>query len=364
MRSGRFLLGLSVSGIFIAFFLYRVDLGEMGGALASADYRFVVPGVLLYLLSMLFRAVRWRIVLSSLGSFPIRRLWPVLMVGYAANNLLPVRLGELVRVHYLGSRENVSRSAAMATILVERSFDGLALLFLAALVSLFLPVVGLVRGLSEQIHVSWLVLALGFSLPFLAVIGVNIGLAVWPGAAHRLHMACMTRTPPGAGPRHTVMDVAGAFIRGFAVLRTPRGVATVFALSLPVWIAESMVYLVLALGFGMHGDFDHVLTLAGVLVLTTTTSNLGTSIPSSAGGVGPFEFFAQATLIFFGVTAATASAYAVALHATLLVPTTVLGLVYLWAGNESLVALARASQGGARAGGEEQAQPAAEGGQE
>ncbi len=362
MRSRRFLLGLAVSGVFVAFFLYRADLGEMGGALASADYRFVVPGLLLYLVSMLVRAVRWRVVLSSLGSFPIRRLWPVLIVGYAANNLLPVRLGELVRVHYLGSRENVSRSAAMATILVERSFDGLTLLFLAALVSLFLPVAGLLRGLSEQVPVSGFVLVLGISVPFLMVIAANIGLAVWPAAAHRL-LSRMTRPLPERF-RGIVMDVAGAFIRGFAILRTPRGVATVFALSLPVWIAESMVYIVLALGFGMHGDFDHMLTLAGVLVLTTTTSNLGTSIPSSAGGVGPFEFFAQATLIFFGVTAATASAFAVALHATMLVPVTLLGLVYLWAGNESLVALARASQGGARANREERAQPAAEGGQE
>ena len=50
-------------------------------------------------------------------------------VGYMANNLLPVRLGELVRSYYLARREPVRASTALATIIVERVFDGLVLLF-------------------------------------------------------------------------------------------------------------------------------------------------------------------------------------------------------------------------------------------
>ena len=343
MRSKRVLFGLAVSGLFIGFFLYRVDLREMGHALAGADYRFIVPGVLLYLLSMTLRTLRWRTVLTPLGRFPLVRVWPVVIVGYAANNLLPVRLGELVRAYFLGHREGVSKTSVLATILVERAFDGLVLLFLAALVSLFLPVAGLVRELGEQIHVNWLVLTLGLTVPFVAAIGAFITLAARPEAARLLVSRLLSLLPRGVQGR--ARQLTGRFLDGFSTLRTPRGVATVFLLSLPVWLAEALVYWVLALGFGMDAVYGHMLTLAGVLVLTLATSNLGTAVPSSAGGVGPFEFFAQATLIFFGVASATASAYALVLHATLLAPVTLLGLVYLWAGDQSLVGLVRASQG-------------------
>ena len=343
LRSRRFVLGLAMSALFIGLFLYRVDLEEMWRALASADYRFIAPAVLFYLVSMGWRSLRWRTILRPLGRFPVSRVWPVIIVGYAANNLLPVRLGELVRAYYLGEREGVSKTAALATILVERTFDGLVLMFLAAVVSLFMPLTGLFRGLGEQAHVNWLVLTLGLSVPFGVVGGGIVALAVWPGRAGRL-LARILGVLPGR-LRNRALGLVASFIGGLSALRTPGGVITIFLLSLSVWLSEAMVYVVLAFGFDIDVAFGHWLTMAGVLVVAVATSNLGTAVPSSGGGIGPFEFFAQATLIFFGVGAATASAYAVVLHATMLVPVTLLGLVYLWVGDLSLMRLATASQG-------------------
>ena len=99
----------------------------------------------------------------------VARLYPVVVVGYMANNLLPVRLGEVVRAYYLGERENVSKVSSLATIAVERVFDGLTLLFLAAVVSLFLPLVGLLQGLADRAGVPWVLLALAMSMPFVLV---------------------------------------------------------------------------------------------------------------------------------------------------------------------------------------------------
>jgi uncharacterized membrane protein YbhN (UPF0104 family) len=104
------------------------------------------------------------------------------------------------------------------------------------------------------------------------------------------------------------------------------------------------MYFLIALGFDLQDYFSSMGLLIGVLVLTTATSNMGTAIPSTGGGVGPFEFFAQATLVFFLVDVSVASAYVLVLHAALLMPITVLGLVYVWLSNSSLTELARASQ--------------------
>lgn len=342
LSSRRFLLGLAVSGFFIGFFLYRADLGEMARAVRTANYLYVIPGILLYFTGLWWRTVRWRVILNPLGSFPVGRLWPVMMVGYAANNVLPVRLGELVRSYYLSTREGTSSASSLATILVERLFDGLALLFLVAVVSLFIPVVGLFQDLGAQANINWLVLTLGLSLPFFATTAGIVALAVWPDAVERLIVRLLGLLPKRIGA--TAVRLSFRFIQGLSALRSPRRALAIFVLSLPVWLSEAAMYFVIALGFDVQDSLSGLGLLAGVIILTTATSNLGTSIPSTGGGIGPFEFFAQATLIFFGVGTAVASAYALVLHFALLAPVTVVGLAHLWTSDISLGQLAKQSQ--------------------
>ena len=95
-------------------------------------------------------------------------------------NILPVRLGEVVRAYYVGEREKLSKVAALATIAVERVFDGLTLLFFAAVVGLFLPLVGLLQGLAEKAGIPWALLALAMSLPFVGVLLFMIAAASSP----------------------------------------------------------------------------------------------------------------------------------------------------------------------------------------
>ena len=342
LRSRRFLIGLAMTLLFIGIFLYRVDLQEMGQALRRANYLFVIPGVSCYFLALVWRTLRWQAILQPLSHFSFRRLWPVITVGYAANNVLPVRLGELVRAYYLSLREGASKSSALGTILLERTFDGLALLFLVGVVSLFVPVVELFRDLGEQAHINWLVLTLGLSVPFFLLTTTMITAGVWPAGMQGLVRHLVGRLP--AGVRGGVQDFAFLFLAGLSALHSPRRLLAIFLLSVPVWLSEAGLYFFIALGFEIDVEFSSLGILVGVLILTTATSNLGTSIPSTGGGIGPFEFFAQATLIFFGVGAAVASAYTLVVHAALLIPVTILGLVYVWVGDLSLIDLARSSQ--------------------
>ena len=346
LKSRRFLVGLGMTALFIGFFLYRADVGEMGRALADANYVYIVPGLLCYVLALVWRCFRWQVILRPLGHFPVQRLWPVMVVGYAANNILPVRLGELVRAYYLEVREGTSKSSAVATIVIERVFDGLALLFLVGVVSLFVPVLDLFRDLGEQARVNWLVLVLGLSVPFFMITVLIIGMAVWPNSSERVLSRAVGLLPSWA--RGAAAGLLSRFLVGLGALRSPRRMAAIFLLSVPIWLSEGALYYLVALSFGIEDTFDTAALLAGAIVLTTAASNLGLSVPASGGGVGPFEFFAQATLIFFGVASAVASAYAVVVHAVLLVPVTILGLVYLWLGRLSLMGMARASQAGGR----------------
>ena len=93
----------------------------------------------------------------------------------------------------------------------------------------------------------------------------------------------------------------------------------------------------------MDSVFASTKLMIGVVLLTTAVSNLGLVIPASAGGIGPFEFLVQSTLMFFGIASGVASGYAIVVHLALLIPVSVMGLFHIWVEGVSLAALTRSS---------------------
>ena len=346
LLSARFIIGLALSVFFLAFFLWRAEVDEIWEAIQSANYLYIVPAVAMYLTSLLWRTVRWKVILSPMGDYRVSRLWPVVLVGYAANNVLPVRLGELVRSYFLNIREGVSKTTALATILIERVSDGMALLLLVGVVAVFIPPVDLLRYLGEQTRVPWVLLTMILSVPFFAFAFLLVAMAVWPARVEQFMERVLLYLP------ERVRSLAGflstRFLEGLSSLRQPGRLGKIVALSIPVWTFEASLFLLIALGFGLD-DYFSIWKLIGVLILTTAASNLGTIIPSGGGGVGPFEFFAQATLVYFAVDVSVASAYVLVVHAALLAPVTLIGIGYAWLSNHTLTGLARSSREDERA---------------
>jgi len=101
-----------------------------------------------------------------------------------------------------------------------------------------------------------------------------------------------------------------------------------------------LMYYIIAFSFDLDQVFNPVVMI-GVILLVTAVSNLATSVPSAGGGIGTFEVAAVATLTLLGAESHVAGAYAIVLHTALLVPVTVLGLVYLWSDKISLMQLTR-----------------------
>ena len=196
----RLWIGLAVSGLFLLLLLFRVDREEIVSALSNANYLYVVPAIALYFVAVYFRAIRWSYLLSPIGRFPVSRLFPVVIIGYMANNLLPARLGELVRSYYLARRETVSGSTALATVAVERLYDGVALLFFAAISAPALLLLGLFQGTGDFSRGAALVFAIGtvaiFSLAFAFLI-----LAAQPGFSKVVDAGPGSTGPPAVfGP--------------------------------------------------------------------------------------------------------------------------------------------------------------------
>ena len=336
----RFWIGLAVSGLFLLLLFFWVDRQEIVAALGNANYLYVAPAIGLYFAAVYFRSIRWAYLLSPIGRFPAGRLYPVVIIGYMANNLLPARLGELVRSYYLARRETVSGSTALATVAVERLYDGVTLLFFAAISAPALLLLGLFQGTGDISRATALVFAIGtvaiFSLAFAFLV-----LATRPGFS-KIVAAGLSLSPAKARPG--LSGLVHRFIGGLRVLNSPRRHLGVFLLSWPVWLLEGGMYLLVGYSFGIHLLFDSFWTMALVMMLLTATSNLATALPSSAGGIGPFEVVAKETLVALGVSGSVGAVYAVALHLVALwLPVTLLGLVLLWRQNLSLKTLTSAN---------------------
>jgi uncharacterized protein (TIRG00374 family) len=118
---------ISVGFLYLAF--RNVQLDELGAALRRVDGGWLLVAVLVSLLIMVFRAWRWQLELRPLEYVPIGRLWVITAVAYMAINLLPVRIGEVVRPWLLSRRANVSFSNIVGNIVLEKTLDSVVIVF-------------------------------------------------------------------------------------------------------------------------------------------------------------------------------------------------------------------------------------------
>lgn len=333
----RFWFGLGLGAAALALFFLTTDWDRLVDALAGANYWYAVPAVMLYQVSLLFRTARWRIIMRHMREVPVTRLYPVVVVGYMANNLLPLRLGELVRSYYVGEREGVSKTAALATILVERLMDALTLIVFVGVIAVFVPLNAVAEGFGDRSSVPWPLLAAALSVPFAVVFAVLVAVAYWPERAAAAVEVGLRLLPDAAGTR--ARGLVHRFIHALQALRSPSSVLVLFALSVPVWLFEGALFFVVGYSFDLHLAYGSEIEMAAALVLAMALANIGAAVPSSPGGIGLFELIARETLVLLPLAVidrSVAGAYAAVVHAILLLPVIALGQAFLVADGLSL----------------------------
>lgn len=346
-----FWLGLFASAVFLGAFAYLfLPRENIGKVFTDANLVYVIPSLAFYFAAVWFRAQRWRFLLRPLLGKTRRALYPVVVAGYMANNILPVRLGEFVRSYYLGLRERISSTAAFGTVVVERASDVLALLFFVAVAWSVMPTSGLIDRLAIDVPGGAPILIAVSLAPFLIAGAVIIAITAAP---RNVSVAVLARisvlAPAPQGLKHRALALAERLIDGLTVVRTPRTLAAVFAVSLPVWLLEAAMYLLIGYGFGLQHHFSGAPQLLAAIMMFTAIANLALIVPSASGGIGPFEFFGAATLVALGVPEGTAALYALTVHVALLLPVTALGALLVLADGLSFRGLISRSIGAATA---------------
>lgn len=296
--------------------LRSVDLGELARQLQAAHWGWVLLSAALAPAGLWVRAVRWRYLFPP-GSDP-PGLVPAIMIGYMTNNVLPLRAGELVRV-YVVARRWAARGAALpgrargfwlalATLVVERVLDSLAVVLMLGALVLVIPVPAFLRAAAVA------VLAVD-----VAGIAVLVLLAWAPALVRRL-IARLARRWPGLGQR--AVGVFETFLQGLDGVRALAHLPPLLGWTVAVWAVPA------GAAWTMLRALDlAVPPLAVVAVLAFV--GLGIAVPSAPGYVGVFHAAAALALGLFGVAQSAAVGYAVLFHASQILPVIGVGWLYL-----------------------------------
>ena len=317
MRRWQFWAGVAISLVFLYFALRGLQFGDVWSTLQKANYWWLIPGVLIYLVGVIARAWRWHYLLRPVKSIPTTTLFPITAIGYMGNNIYPARAGEVLRAVVLKKFEGVAISASLATIVVERVFDGVVML---GFVFLNLPELARLTVTSGFIG-NIQTLALWGAGVFLGVLALFILTAMFPERAIWFVKWLSRYVIPGRF-RDQVIGLAESFLGGLAALRSPRDVLMIFLTSIVIWLLETGKYWFVMQAFPFEVNFFTLMLMNGIV-------NLATTIPSAPGYVGTFDAPGIAVLQAYGVDKAIAAGYTLVLHIALWVPITVLGAYYM-----------------------------------
>jgi len=315
-------LAFLLSAVLIYIVFRNVDWAKMRDAFREANYLWVVLGGVVGLCGFVVRAWGWQYLLRPMGRFRPVRLFTPVAIGYLANNVFPARLGEFVRAYVVGKREGIAKSSAFATIIVERIFDGLTLLLILAVVSIFYRFPPWVKAGGVLVAAVFL----GLSV-FLAVVVIKVRSALrlvdltlgrWaPEMAERMRSR-VTCFVAALDIRHHLPDVAIAFLA--CVVRCG------FEACIYVCVVHAM-----QLNLSPHG-----------VLFVMVVVNIATMVPSAPGYLGAVQFGCWASLTqVFGVDETTAAFFSILLHVDIFFPITLAGIACLLHAHLSLASLRR-----------------------
>jgi uncharacterized protein (TIRG00374 family) len=309
------LVEIAVSLAFLVLALQGIDLKALGAALRQANYLWLLPAIVITLAILAVKGVRWQLLFLPEAHLPFAPVFTALCAGYLASNVLPARLGEVVRVVLLTSEEPVGVARTISTIVVERLLDILSLLII---LMLLLPFITLPPAMTRAAQ-GLAILALAGSAVLLLLSSWKVRVLGWTRSV--LHHIRFLDRPQ-------VYEGIGHLIDGFATLRGRLGLLLI-GLSLLSWAGSVAVGWCVSKAFGMS------VPVAGIAFALVVVA-LGMVVPSSPGYIGVFHYLATVALAPFGVPKNVALSYALVWHGLNYVELSVVGLIALWVHGTSL----------------------------
>lgn len=308
-------LSLAISAACLVWLLGQVDLSRLGQLFSQLNFWYLLAVAVLLAWVFFLRSQRWQLLLRPLKRCPLGPLYSANLIGFMANNILPARLGEIVRAYAAGRLCAVPVSGALATLVIERILDGMAILAFFFLALFFTDPTARAGAFSvAYLRGIGLFLLAGY----LAVLGLMAALWRWPSATSGQLAHLAGRLSPRLGEK-TASILAG-FTQGLGLLDQGRHLPLLIAQSLAMWLLMLLTAYVFLPAVGL----PHSLLMAAMALVG---GSLAAAVPSGPGYIGTTQVAVMWTLMLAGADQDRAAAFSLLYWAALYFPVTAAGLV-------------------------------------
>jgi len=329
-----FILSLLVSFGCTWLFIKSIEWGELKNALIKADYWFIAPAIFFALLVLVVRAFRWQGLLSHIKPIPVLNLLSITSISFMANNILPARVGEVLRAFLLYKKEKTKFSTSFTTVIVERIFDLLGLILFTVVILLLLPnpatssVSGPLMDTANEGAFSnkpIIPLLKKWTAVFAAAGGIAIIslflIVMRPGFFKKIFSKLCFFLPHNLTDK--IMGLYDSFVHGLKILENTTRTIWILFLSIIIWgVAGVEIYI---LSFA----FDLQLPLVGSCLVAICIA-LAVALPQAPGYIGVFHIAVLKALDIFGIHTPSAQSYAIILWSISIFPSSIMGFIFLW----------------------------------
>ena len=312
----RLLFGIILSIVFLYLAFLNVDLVTFFGIFRRVEYGYAIPVVLASILGFAFRAFRWGYILEPVKKIRFMSLFSSVMISFMANNVLPVRLGEFVRAYSIAKMENISKSSAFATVVVERILDVFFVLFLFLLLIFLFP---FALSFPEDLVIKTYYFLIFSLIGLFALIFM-----VWKKEiVLNIVEKVVSRFPEKIADRvHRIVD---SFIKGLDFFRNTHHFIPIIIITILMWFFYIGSYYFAFMAFGFFDNNLQTFMLAGLVILVM--GSVGVMIPSAPGAIGTFHYFCGLGLLLVGIADKNQQiAYAFFVHGVNYIGVTAVGL--------------------------------------
>lgn len=302
----------------LAFFFRKADPGSVWAEMRRADPWLLLLATVVTALTYTIRAWRWQSLLAPIGPTRYSVAFATTVIGFAANSLIPGRVGEVLRPYLLARRESMNAMSAFATIILERALDLVTVLILFAWF-VFGSDSAAISGDPAELGL----VKFGGAVAAASAAGGLLVLFALAGHPERLGRAALRveRVLPSRFARILAKFVE-TFAQGLAVMRDPVRLAAALTLSFPMWTS-------IAAGIWLTSRAFHITFPYTGSFLVMTVLVVGVAVPTP-GGLGAFHAAYQfAVTEFFAASFDRAVGAAIVLHALSFIPVTLLGLAFM-----------------------------------
>jgi len=292
-NSIRIIIALIISFFCISYALRDFNYTLFINSLVNANYVYMVSSILLLIFIIFLRSIRWRFLFVE--EININDLYKSQLVGYMGNNILPLRLGELLKAYYLEKKSKISKYEVLGTVVLERVLDlvGLILLFFILINFSLFDLVD-----SSYIKIFYFIL-------FFTLILILVSLKLSEKKDYK--------------SKNKFPLILNDIIRGFSSIDRLNFLLSILS-SILIWISYAVV--VFLVQESMYLDLNFI-----QCILILFLSSIALMVPSMPGNIGTFEGAVVYTLLLFGIE--DNFGFAFILHAVSFIPYTLLGLYYL-----------------------------------